>query len=162
MKNCHFARKYAPPFKKNILQQNSTAQKTSVVAGKFFVFESTFECAPKVISTGAAFFAKRLGIAFTFQTDVRSRWGKNLRTPECSQRFVEPVLAVLLKFSAESPSLLQLKFLGSHKILIVLKTFLTNTAALPKCRKHERSFRRELRKKNLVILEIKKCSKAIL
>ena len=38
-------------------------------------------------------------------------------------------------------------FLRSHRILIVLKTFLTNPAAVPKYGKHERRLLRELRKK---------------
>ena len=76
LKNCLFAKTYAPNFLKNQLQQNSTAQKTTVVSGYLFVFASMFEYAPKVICTEAAFFTKRLGFAFTVQTDVRSRWGE--------------------------------------------------------------------------------------
>ena len=79
LKNCLFAKTYAPNFLKNQLQQNLTAQKTTVVSGYFFVFASMFEYAPKVISTGAAFFTKRLGFTFTVQTDVRSSWGEKLR-----------------------------------------------------------------------------------
>ena len=79
LKNCLFAKTYAPNFLKNQLQQNLTAQKTTVVSGYFFDFASMFEHAPKVISTEAAFFTKRLGFAFTVQTDVQSRWGEELR-----------------------------------------------------------------------------------
>ena len=123
----HFAGKYAPLFLKTHLQQILTAQKISVVAGKFFVFESTFECAPKVISTGAGFFAKRLGIAFTFQTDVRSRWGKKLRKLECYQRICRTQLAVLLKFSAES----QTSFKSNSKNFLRSQNFLSFSKRSP-------------------------------
>ena len=123
-----------------------------------------FECAPKVISTEAAFFAKRLWIALTFQTDVRcSRWGeRNWEHKNIINGLWNPFWQFYWNFSPRVQTSFNSNsknFLRSHKFLIVLKTFLTNTAALLKCRKHERSFRRELRKKNLVTLEIKNVAK---
>ena len=148
-KNCLFAKKYAPVFLKKHLQESLTAQNNSG-SWFFFVFASTFECAPKVISTEAAFFAKRLGIEFTLQIDVGSRWGKKLGKLECYQWFVEPNWQFYWNFLPRvKPPLSQTQRIlwENNNLLIVFKTFLTNTAALPKCRKHERSFRRELRKK---------------
>ena len=88
-KNCLFAKICPPLFLKIIFNRTWWLKKT-VVARYFFVFASMFECAPKLISTEAELFSKRLWIAFTFQTDVRSRWGKKPRTLAYYQRFVEP------------------------------------------------------------------------
>ena len=104
-KNCLFAKICPPLFLKIIFNRTWWLKKT-VVARYFFVFASMFECAPKLSSTEAELFSKRSWIAFTFQTDVRSRWGKKPRTLAYYQRFVEPILVVLLNFSAESPNLL--------------------------------------------------------
>ena len=135
LKNCLFAKTYAPNFLKNQLQQSLTAQKTTVVSGCFFVFASMFEYAPKVISTGAAFFTKRLGFTFTNQTDVRSSWGEKLRNYNLINGLWKPfwqfywifLPRVQTYFNSNSKN-----FLRSHKLRIILKNFLTNIAALSK------------------------------
>ena len=105
LKNCLFAKTYAPLFLEIILNRTWWRKKNSG-GWLLFVFASLFECARKVISTEAAFFTKKLGFTFTVQTDVRSRWGEKLRRLESYQRLVEFLFAVLQNFSAESPNLL--------------------------------------------------------
>ena len=74
------------------------------------------------------------------------------KTRMLSKNLWNPIGSFTEIFRRES-NLLQVKlkeFFEKSKILIVLKTFFTNTA-LPKCEKHERRLLRKLRKTNLVI-----------
>ena len=72
--------------KKSSLQEFDGSKNSSGSWLSFLFLLPCLDCAPKVIDTEAEIFAKWLGIAFTFQTDVRSCWGKKLRKLECYQR----------------------------------------------------------------------------
>ena len=106
LKNCLFAKTYAPNFLKNQLQQNSTAQKTTVVSGYFFCFCIHVWIRSKSHQHRSCIFHQKFGIHVYSSNRCSIKLRGKIEKLESYQRFVETFLAVLLNFSAESPYLL--------------------------------------------------------
>ena len=134
LKNCLFAKTYAPIFLKNHLQENLTAQDNS---RNWVVFCFCIHVWMRSTSHQhrSCIFCQKIGNWVYISNRCSFTLREKIEKLESYQRFVETILAVLLNFYAESQTSFNSNsktFLRSHKFRIILKTFLTNIAALSK------------------------------